>query len=397
MLLVQKHPSNYAPVVVTSLEVIGGDPGVWTTGLVSNGLVYRSRTSTNSHYEYPFSMDDETVFDGSIPANSIEVSNGRLIRASGFNSVAKAVFSKGAVKQLHSLNFATFPGSITQVEATGAVADGYLDFSSDIVSALLSSGDSASIYIDGTRNLDSFWPHAELTAIPYRTNRANSGTLCAVPFTRRHCVTAKHYHLAVGDTITWKTLANADVTIQVIGYAAVDWSDLAVLTLASDLPESITPLPVVGEWFASADLNSSTNLPQHSGIFQDQFHQCCFGHIANHATFSAYSFSGTWNGFDESDYIPKEVIITTSEATRILPSMLNFYNDFKYYAESGDSGLSFLAPIANGGWAIVGPFYFPTAVTFVFEDIMNALIIAADTSAGVSTGYTVTVAPDPTA
>jgi hypothetical protein len=59
---------------------------------------------------------------------------------------------------------------------------------------------------------------------------------------------------------------------------------------------------------------------------------------------------------------------------------------------AGDSGSPALAPVANGEWALCGII----SGNLWTYDIINSVIAYLDASHGISTGYTVRVAPDPT-
>lgn len=397
MILAQLHPSFYAPAVTVERRLLGGTLGSWTEGQVAGGVEYRFRGRTDAHYEYPFFVDESTTYEGSVPAESVVDVSGVLTRASGFEGIAKALFTRGGASRKIPLDFQTFESSTQETEVTGAVTGEYLDFSSSAVITALEG--ETEIYVGGNRNPDSGWPHAALTAVPYVTSRVTSARFCSTAITRRHCLTAKHYHPHVGDTITWKTTSNESIVRSVVSVAEVPWCDLAVIALDSDLPVSITPLPIVGDWFGSVDTTAKTHRPQHAGIFQDQFRDLCFFSRADVSVIDSTLFqpTGTWGEFSAADYAPASMTITSSFSSGRLPALASYFDSRKYYGESGDSGLSGVVPIADGAWAVAGAYH--TAGTFAHphEDLVNALIAAADASAGISTGYTATIASDPTA
>ena len=87
-----------------------------------------------------------------------------------------------------------------------------------------------------------------------------------------------------------------------------------------------------------------------------------------------------------------------STGSTFYPAFLVPYIDFYAQAVSGDSGSPAFVVLSESELALAG------CITsdqgdgdFPDEDLLNAMIAQVDAVAGVSTGYTVTVAPNPVA
>ena len=81
-----------------------------------------------------------------------------------------------------------------------------------------------------------------------------------------------------------------------------------------------------------------------------------------------------------------------------LPEFLDDYGDFLRAPQPGISGSPSFFPLSETELALVAPISTEGGAGMRYhEDILNATVANADSVAGVSTGYTVTVAPDPTA
>jgi hypothetical protein len=398
IIISQRSAAVTVPLVGVVEDLVGEAPGAWGGAVAHRGVSYRQRTTSGSVYRYAYSVDPESSFSGSRPADAIVDTDGVLTRNIGIDQSVEALFSNTTGTTVRRLNFNTLGAGVLETEVLGAVPDSYLEFSSAIVDALLTSGGSTAVYdTSGNRNMASWWPHSAMTGVPFTTSQSpTSGRFCGPAITKRHLLTANHFAPSIGTIVTWKTASNIAVTSTVIGGAACGWSDLRVVVLDSDLPDSITPFAIPGPWFGAATGNLLCM--QHCGIFQNQSRVAGYAHAAQLSDGAVLETAPiAWSGLNSSDFRPAEQLISTVFESVMLPDFVAYSNDFQHFGITGDSGLGWFIPISSGAWAVAGAFQSPFGSPRLYEAVVNACITAADTAAGVSTGYTVTVAPDPTA
>jgi hypothetical protein len=189
-------------------------------------------------------------------------------------------------------------------------------------------------------------------------------------------------------------------------------NDIEIWLLDEDLPPSITPAPIVGDWFFNhTGSNTSYNiLPAAFGFYsfnQDSHiapaelipnkpgavHTSNFQpFILSDEEFSGFELLITWYGI-----LPDGTGVGIYNS----PLTLEGFQDWSWFTplsgifyhalRSGDSGSPIFFPVENG-WAlgpqmVSGSMWRPAG--------LNALIRAVDSLHGINTGYTVTVAPNP--
>jgi hypothetical protein len=224
---------------------------------------------------------------------------------------------------------------------------------------------------------------------------------CAI--TARHMIGARHWGKNYSNAVVRFRGTDGSINERaVIGVSSALSApdDLIVLALASpNLPETVAPFAVVGEWFRSGYSQVTTHI----------FDFWC----------GAYAFAVNQNYHALGMFIGNGTTLGKTFRTNGT-GVGNFYMYVPCYG--GDFGLvlgsdqlagdeNFFAPIVtgdsgkptfllNGGTPVLlGVFTTAYACTFVGSldgDVANAHIASADSNAGVSTGLTVTVAPDPT-
>ena len=231
---------------------------------------------------------------------------------------------------------------------------------------------------------------------------ANRGAL----ITTRHHAGAHHWDVTsptagkgyvIGTKIRYRGASGTIYERTVIGVAY--WADLVIATLDSVLPADVTPLPIVGEWIVNSRANSGSSASYYSGgigFFVDQNLQCKAMVLGNPLAASLTGIEdATVNGTLHSNAIP---LFSVGVNSYITADFLTGKTGFFGSGVTGDSGSAVMV-IANEAPALMFTFYGPVVGTPLFNSggaLVNSLIAAADTNAVISTGYTVTVAADPT-
>lgn len=199
---------------------------------------------------------------------------------------------------------------------------------------------------------------------PWNSNAANRKA--GVALTKRHIANAAHYEYPVGTTVRFITADNVTVTRTVIGKKRhPDYTpyspDITLYLLDSDLPESITPCKVL-----------PSNYADYLPTGPEQIATLCLDQEEKALVTDLRSYGSTTVTFKYPD-TPEEQIL---------------YED----KISGDSGNpAFL--IVNSELVCLTLWTYGGAGsgTFLTPQIaaMNQMIVDLDTTAGISTGYTI--------
>ena len=206
--------------------------------------------------------------------------------------------------------------------------------------------------------------NSRLTTQPHRI----AGTL----ITPRHVISAEHYRMEIGNTIRFVDVNGVVYTRTIIGKATspdyvgfpVYKPDFRIYTLNSPLPSAISPCKVVPEDFGNYLVNNHLNRPP--ALLLDQEEKALVGDMR---------YGGETFGF-----------AYPIESTRLL---------FSEPLIPGDSGNpAFL--IVDGEPVLLTVFTRggPGSGTAIadYHTVLNAMIVASDEVAGVSTGHTLTSA-----
>jgi hypothetical protein len=294
---------------------------------------------------------------------------------------------------------------------TWFIVDDYYAYSLDRVATLFSAMTGPAIFAGGSldRAQSSVFPHACFTGHAFGGGWADAGGLRFTAVTKRHMVGCAHYGYGVGQVVKFKTVDNQIVTRTIqelwrpqIAAAYNSFiSDFQVFLLDADLPTTIRPVPVVGDWyrrFLNVDANTFIKVNQSANLIMwnnsghatpgrlcDTFANT-YGNTPVHVIDTLSVEPKKTQGFPE----PGPLVLAGYESLDYSNLSAEFYHH-RYY---GDSGSPVFAPVseAAGLWAlsgiVSGSMWTPSA--------MNEAIGRVDNKAGISTGYTVTVAPDPT-
>jgi hypothetical protein len=178
-------------------------------------------------------------------------------------------------------------------------------------------------------------------------------------------------------------------------------SDLVVLTFAGpDLPPTVAPFSLVGEWIRQGGFPRF----QQTGVYEYWTGAYAFAINQNYHAVGIFLGNGlnlTKGGMiviSGTNYY-HEIEFYSGDAAFVLSGgEFDGYEDKFIKAITGDSGKPIC--VSSGGDALLVSL-FTTAQSGNFigvndGDLANLMILSADADAGVSTGHTVTVAPDPT-
>lgn len=270
-----------------------------------------------------------------------------------------------------------------------------------------------------TRNTSGWFDlfRNSLTAISTRLNTAVTAV------TPRHGFGAAHYALPVGSTVRFRAADNSLVERTIIsalqsvistseGYLG---SDRVIYTFDSDLPASIHPMKVLGAYYTEVpDLLASISFSEDFAFFNggcgpyviwlDTTAKACVGILTNEKSRGTVNPPTVIGGVNFGAEFwaativahPDDLIenpyrkITALHGPKFLANVL--------YPYGGCSANPVMLPYPDGTLALVQVWGSPTnGSQFIDPDILNAAIAYSDDYNGISTGYTVTVAPDPTA
>lgn len=218
--------------------------------------------------------------------------------------------------------------------------------------------------------------------------------------TPRHAVNVRHHGVAVKDLSKVRFLANDGQihTRTVIGVSDPITNgglsdDLVLLTLSSDLPATVVPFEVAGEWMR-------TQLGQ-IGDNSWEFTSGSYGFSVNQNFQAAVVMFGRgiskYNMSKVGGHFLSIAFNCGSAATSTANTQLDNYVDFTLNVYGGDSGKPLF--VRHDGKSVIASLF--TGVSFgpfigaENGQVVNDMILSADTDAGVSTGYTVSIVSNP--
>jgi len=282
----------------------------------------------------------------------------------------------------------------------------------------------------------------DFSGVAVWNSRSNDFRRAGTLITRRHIAFTSHYRFVAGDFIRFR---GADGIIRQYKISAVNhgpyWpatnlhshyciGDVCVAVLNENVHESIAHYPITGTWvsnvgsipnenppmdpldpFGSWPQNSSasyifwgnwmggTSQPAFCGLWVNQNRHARVVAIASAQSASSKSTR------TQADYlgntINRSIGWCNTHMGAVLDTLPAFMADYAAtYAPGlpvgGDSSSPIFFPVSSTSLALIATFTANSGGYFLEESLMNAIIAATDTAAGISTGLTVTVAPDPT-
>lgn len=248
----------------------------------------------------------------------------------------------------------------------------------------------------------------DFSGVSHHSNETNTPHKPGTLVTSRHAVFVYHYKPPVGTVLTFIGADNSKHQRTVLAYnygvsSVVGFDsnpmiwDLAVAVLSSSLPSSCKVYPVAGEWLwtETTDINGRYAMANAwVGLKLDQQRRVricgdCDGYLR-----PDNRKSGTFEG---QALGPHALFHYTDFSDTDLPYFLTSYAARIAQPITGDSGTPRFVPLSSSTMAFCGSVTFVNGwCQFPQKTTLDALIASADAAAGISTGLTVTVAPDPT-
>lgn len=235
-----------------------------------------------------------------------------------------------------------------------------------------------------------------------------------VNITSRHGVIVRHWQTCIKNVSKARFVGN-DGTIHertITGISAPFKNgsltdDLIVVAYDSPLPESVAPFALAGEWLRQdvADTGINRQFPGEFfsggiGLTINQNHEALAVALGNGIQLSQSSIlrGVTYNGESIPTIIGSMQLASGDSAKHAISGAFDNLEEFLKPIITGDSGKpvfvivdSKALLVMNYTYSNLGPF-----IGVQNGTVANALILNADIDAGINTGYTVTVAPDPT-
>lgn len=432
MIAQQRSPLLFGPNP-TVVPILVTDTAGTASTVTLSGVSFQKQTSASFHYDYELIGLGVQESEISYSSNVVDSSEFPRIKRdpnwenSGSTSPEIRIKNSRGETDNITLVFSQRNASDSYSNPKSLVNGTYAKYSWDRVAAIFSALD------DGTpenhrvfdpshqRRVPAVIPHASLTCHATNINVVG-GHLRPVAITRRHCLQISHSGPggATGYTIRFRDVNGniVDRTVQAninVGYGVgVDTAgfngpkDVRLLVLNSDLPESITPAPYVGDWFFNytGSVTSGTFSPGAFGFvsFNQDTHICpiqavnplAFPFTANYQlTLNGtllqgrdfglgYTNTVSLEGFHRWSYFRENAVLGT------------WYPEHPFFhlVRAGDSGSPIFWPVADGKWAIgysmiSGSMWRPVAI--------NALIAQVNDDLGIVGTYEVEVASNPLA
>lgn len=434
MIISQISPLTFGPnPIITPISIIDSPGSI--SNLTNSGVIFEQQIPTSFHYDY--NIEGLGITTSQISYSSVPIDDSLfplLKRQSSAKAKIRLSNDRGVTSDIY-LDFLNKGGGTTTYSNPKSLVNGsYAKYSWDRIHAIFSQLD------DGTpdnhrvfdenqlRRKTSIIPHQALTghiAGQAGTINNSGGHLRMFAITPRHCVQIAHSGAAepIGWPIRFRDVNNNIITKTTIGnfnikmrygelspspYGGPD--DLRIFVLDSDLPESITPAPFVGDWFMNY-VGTSTAGTFNPGAFGfvsfNQDTHICPTQMVNPL---AYNYNTNYSLTLNSTLIEGREFSLNHISNPTLIS-LEGYERWNYYVHAGvvggwypdrpffhavrpgDSGSPIYWPVGNDGWAvgygmIHGSMWRPAA--------MNALLAEINDIMGITETYEVTVAPDPT-
>ncbi len=384
----------------------------------------KERTSVNSTYsKYLVSNTNGNIIDKNTPP-VVNLSSYPILDRLRNSEAVIRVQTDNAYAD-HLLNFKTQSASLSH-RFIGWKDGTPSKIAADIIFSLLSAGGNTNIFnqTSWSNNLawnPSCWAaslSSEFTGVPVRhLNGGFSGG--GVAITRRHIYTTHHYTGRSSQTsFTFIQPDGTQVTRQVIGQsysnsltALYDTNsikeDIHVYVLDNDLPESIAIYPIpeqsdnTGISWALPGLGSNQQFYAAPLVWLTPQRRAMISYVHDDNSIGWYAFGSTGSIAGEQITSISYVLAGTADWSEISQPLIN--SNYQQNIVGGDSGSPLFIPtpsglvlagimsgVVDGGFAGGG-----VAVSALNQARLNACIRSADQNAGISTGYTVTVAPNP--
>jgi hypothetical protein len=411
MILTQKEPALYhTPASVLPVPV-GGSVSAGDPFVVGDSIV-ETLTYSSTYLEYMVSSQlEDSVATVETPAIfSMEGSRATRIAP----GVGRLRIDYGGYAESLSLDFR----GVSDYQS-----DRLIGFTSGTVGAIalgvalalaVSEPDmhyyDSPTYVEGlARNPDCWAAAFDLSGVPvvHLSGGFKGGGALITP---RHFICSHHYLPTnrVGSVLKFVAADGTLVTCTVIGQTTgsanglktnttINVGDLAVLLLDSDVPTGVKIYPVAGDWVSKIELLSV------DGSFGTYHYEDACPFILldqeRRVGLSVRSEISTTRGL-----VPGTLISIGSGISYEPYAHGGRFSTGRYaYASTvleivgikGDSGSPVFVPLPGPSLALYTVMSTPSSGPVIHESIANAMIREVDARYGITTGYTVTVAPDP--
>jgi hypothetical protein len=411
----QKDSLEYFFTITPDPIVIGS--GVTESGYTSRTVNLNRKTYTESYTNYQINLSEGQTLLNTTPLIYSMVGNVATRTVAGIGSLK---ITGASCNQFIELNFGGrldyYVDSIISYTAgsIGAAVDAQL------IASLNAQKDS--LYYNGAsyaacaaqaggiqRNPNCWAAGFDFSGVcvTYLYGMFNGG---GALITRRHYVVSNHYESGgqlgtllrfVGNDGSIHTRTVQKITNGAGGpYGNPVWDgigDCCVFLLSADLPSSVISYPVVGDWFPLVIPKYESGTFRYDDIIYDapfittqQNRKITFTRLANIlANYSSQSdLNKVINGHPFTVSLGQHAIFQSYIKS-------NNFTQFESNAYTGDSGSPVFMPLAGNQMALYSVMFFPDSGTRLNQSKLNAMILDVDGQAGISTGYTVTVAPSP--
>lgn len=356
-------------------------------------------------------LEDETTTPENLTPSICDISDWPLVTRVS-SGIGRVRYNYRGISASRSLDMRTLSGGGTELRVTGFKADTIGEHSWNIIQPLLDASDELDL-LDGGVAVGGAWNFGaatynagcwaaafDFTGVAHKNSWSGTASGAGVAITRRHVLFAAHYLPAVGSTLTFIAADNTKITRTILAHNSGNVAghinpnpvvaDLAVAVLSADLPESITDYPVVGDWIQNSVTGGIAQ--QWVGIKLDKARRAL---LAGYASTSAIDYplvSGTYEGHA----LTAKVRGILTDYSNDVPHYLSDYSAYSAPSITGDSGTPRFFPLSGSTLALAGCVTSSNGGgTFPRKDILDRLILSADSRASVSTGYTVTEASSP--
>lgn len=443
MILKTRHGAEYVPFISILTRPIDGG---WTEGapIVGTFSTYVERTQPEYYNEYTVTTNAGTIEN--LSPLTLDLADFPVVkRAAGFvGSSGNVRFTRNGVGLTRSFNIATVGQPQVFQVPVSLTSSTLLSYFHNLAFGAASAVDKNDFYyrtvggsgvavLQGNTyttvqpNPDCWAAGWDFSGVPIWNSSGGSGggsqhggALITNNGTHAHLIEAEHFRSPVGSVFRFM---KPDGSLAVATSIGVNSRPSGATNLETqqlnEIPgdsrvhllrwdsggSGVASYPVAGPWIAAEAVTGSvsSSLPWQTAktvkfplvcIYLDQSRRAYFlGSYASDCKTSTYSVATTtWNGSSISlDYAH----IAAMGAG--IPSDFATALGARHRAGiSGDSGSALFTPLSSSSLALATCFTSPLSGPYFQQSRLNALIASADTNAGVSTGLTVTVAPDPT-
>ena len=385
MMLALRNPANFAPTGTWASTPVGTESSLSSPYAYGSGT-FRDVTNSSSTKTWAYTPgridDSDTItYPQDIP---------------GVYRIALVSNGRAAIETRLDL---TVVGGGTYARCTGFQTGSYGEFSWNIVKTKLDASGKTKPLLNGagTAYSANCWAEGfDWSGMTIWNSSSNSSRKRGCLITPRHLWLTKHYLYPVGTVVRFIGTDGSAVERTVIAVAfdgdiGDTTQDEYVALLNADVPTTVNPFPVAGDWLATYESSGGYNILQMFAAFVtvDQNNDALLcPSISNPDRDVITSGDGVLSTVRWNDGCAPTEFDT-------LATVFDGYESWAKLPVGGDSGSGVFAPLSSSALAIASVMTGPYGGESYLH--LNALIASADANAGISTGYTVTVAPNPIA